>query len=82
MAIFDKLGQQAPQTASQRQINPMQMMQQLRANPAAMLKQVGLSIPDGMNDPQKIVNHLLQSGQVPQGRYQQAMQMLSRMGRR
>lgn len=76
MGVFDKLGQK-PQP-----FNPMQMLQQLRSNPVSMLKQAGYSIPDGMNNPQQMVNYLLQSGQIPQTRYQQAMQMFSRMGRK
>lgn len=80
MGIFDSLGRPAQQIG-QGQINPTQMIQQLRSNPVGMLKQAGLSVPDGMTDPNKIINHLLQSGQVPQGRYQQALQMLSRFRR-
>lgn len=76
MGVFDKLGQKPQQT------NPMQVLQQLRSNPVGMLKQAGYNIPDGMSSPQQIVNYLLQSGQVPQARYQQAMQMFSRMGRK
>ena len=76
MGVFDKLGQK-PQ-----QLSPTQMLQQLRSNPVSMLKQAGYNIPDGMNNPQQMVNYLLQSGQVPKARYQQAMQMLSRMGRK
>lgn len=71
MSIFDQLGQQTP-------TNPMQMMQQLRANPMAMLQRAGLSIPTGMTDPQQMVNYLLQSGQVSNAKYQQAMQMARR----
>ena len=76
MGVFDKLGQK-PQ-----QLNPMQMLQQLRSNPMGMLKQAGYSIPDGMSNPQQMVNYLIQSGQVPQSRYQQVMQALNRTGRR
>lgn len=72
MSIFDSIGQ-APQ-----QMNPMQMIQQLRSNPAAMLKQRGLNIPAGMNDPQQIIQHLVSSGQVPQARLQQVMSMIGR----
>ena len=72
MSLFDSLGGQQPMA------NPMQLVQQLRANPAAMLKQRGLNIPAGMNDPQQIIQHLVQSGQVPNARLQQAMQMLGR----
>lgn len=71
MSIFDTLGQ-APQT------NPMQALQQLQQNPAAMLRQKGLNIPDGMTNPQQIVQHLVQSGQVSNGRLQQVMQMVGR----
>lgn len=79
MSLYDVMG--APQSAPAR-TNPMQMLSQLRQNPVGVLKQAGLNIPAGMNNPQQILNHLLQSGQVPQARYQQAMQMMSRMGRR
>ena len=76
MGVFDKLGQK-PQ-----QLNPMQVLQQLRSNPVSMLKQAGYNIPEGISNPQQMVNYLLQSGQVPQARYQQAMQMFSRIGRK
>lgn len=79
MSIFDSLG---GQQAQRQQITPQQAIQQLRSNPASVLKQAGLSVPDGMNNPQQIINHLLQSGQVPQARYQQAMQMMGRMQER
>lgn len=69
--------QQAPQVAAQ------QAMAQLRSNPAGVLGQIGLNIPADMTDPQQIVQHLMQSGQVPQGRFAQAMQMMGQMtGRR
>ena len=75
MSIYDQLGgQKAP-------MNPMQLLSQIKQNPSAILKQAGLSIPQGMNNPQQIIQHLLQTGQVPQNRYQQAMQMMSRMRR-
>ena len=73
MSIFDSLGKQQAQ-----QITPQQAMQQLRANPAAVLRQAGMNIPAGMNDPRQIVNHLLQSGQLPQNRLTQIMQMMGR----
>ena len=71
MSIFDALGGQAP-------MNPMQMMAQLRSNPAAVLKQRGLNVPDGMNDPQQIVQHLISSGQISNNALQTAMQMMGR----
>lgn len=71
MSLFDTLGGQAP-------MNPMQMMIQLRSNPAAVLKQRGLNVPDGMSDPQQIVQHLISSGQVSNNALQAAMQMMGR----
>lgn len=66
--------------------NPMANLQnsllQIKQNPGAVLKQAGLNIPNGMNDPRQIVNHLLQSGQVNQSRLAQAQQMAMRMGKR
>lgn len=54
----------------------MQNMQQLKSNPMAILQQRGLNVPQGLNDPQAIINHLVQSGQVPQSRIQAMMQMM------
>lgn len=71
MSIFDSL-------SGMKQQNPMQMVQQLQANPAAMLRSRGLNIPDGMSNPQQIVQHLVQSGQVPNSRLQQIMQMMGK----
>lgn len=65
-------------------MNMMQMFQMigsLKNNPMAMLSQRGLNVPDGMgNNPQQIVNHLIQSGQVSQNTLNQAMQTASQMG--
>jgi hypothetical protein len=58
--------------------SPQQVLSSLRANPAQVLRQRGLNIPAGMTNPQQIVQHLLSSGQIPQARYQQALQMMGR----
>ena len=48
-----------------------------------LLKQRGIQIPDGMaNNPSAIIQHLVQSGAVPQGRLNMAQQMLSKLFRR
>ena len=60
------------------QANPMQMLQQLKSNPAAFLSEKGVNIPHGMNDPQQIINHLLQTGQVNQQQVNNAYQMMGR----
>lgn len=44
-----------------------------------LMKQQGIAIPEGMeNNPQAIIQHLMQSGRVPQGRVQQIMQRMFR----
>ena len=49
----------------------------------ALMKQQGIQIPQGMeNNPNAIIQHLVQSGAVPQGRLNMAQQMLQRMFRR
>lgn len=70
MGLFDKLGGQ--------QQNPQQILQQLQQDPAGMLKQKGLTIPQGMTNPQQIVNHLISSGQIPNARLQQVLQLMGR----
>lgn len=61
--------------------NPMANLQnalsQIKANPAQVLSQAGLNIPMGMNDPNQIINHLLQSGQINQSKLAQVQQMAS-----
>ena len=61
-------------------MNPFQAVQQLRQNPAQMLRQAGLNIPANMNDPNAIIQHLMNSGQVSQEQYEQARQAAVRFG--
>jgi hypothetical protein len=56
-------------------MNPMQVLLQMRQDPSKFLSARGLNIPQGMNDPNEIINHLIQSGQVSQDRYNQVMQL-------
>ena len=65
MSIYDNLGQQ-------------NALNQLKANPASVLAQRGLSVPQGMNDPRQILQHLVQSGQVSNPRLQAVMRMMGR----
>lgn len=78
MGLFEKLGQHP---GNSRQITPQEAMQQLRGNPSETLRQAGLTIPAGMNDPQQIINHLLHSGQVSNPRLQMAQRMMGMMRR-
>lgn len=65
-------------------MNPMQVMQmlsQFKGNPAQMLSQRGMQVPPGMmSNPEQMVRHLMQTGQVNQNALNQAMQMASQMG--
>lgn len=57
-------------------MNMMQMLQQLKANPLQMILQQRLNVPQNIaNDPQAILNHLLQTGQVSQQQVNSAYQM-------
>lgn len=47
----------------------------LMSNPMQMLSRNGLNIPQNLNNPQQIVQHLLNSGQISQETVNQAMQM-------
>jgi RIO-like serine/threonine protein kinase len=63
-------------------MNPLNQNQPQNPKEQALnlLKQQGITVPQGMeNNPQAIIQHLMQSGRVPQGRVQQIM---SRMFRR
>ena len=70
MSLFDSLN---PQPVSQQEA-----LRQMKANPCEMMKRAGYNVPAGMNNPQQIINHLLQSGQVGNSRLQMLMQMLRR----
>lgn len=56
-------------------------MGQLKSNPAGLLKQAGYSVPGNVgNDPQKMVMHLIQSGQVGGPMMRMIQPMLARLG--
>ena len=79
MSLFDSLSAGNKQQRKAPKISAQQAMSQLQADPVGVLGQVGLNIPAGMNDAQQIVQHLMQTGQVPQSRFAQAMQMMGQM---
>jgi hypothetical protein len=54
----------------------MQMMEQMKNNPVQFLMNRGLNIPQGMNNPQEMVQHLLNTGQVSQQQYENALSKL------
>jgi hypothetical protein len=72
--LYQSFGSQPVQAAPQQ--NPREQAMNL-------LRQRGIQIPDGISgNPQAIIQHLMQSGQIPQGRLNMAQQMLSRLFRR
>lgn len=54
--------------------NLLQMVSQFRQNPMQMLAQ-RYNIPQGINSPQDIIQHLLNTGQISQQQVNSAMQM-------
>ena len=57
----------------------LQMVQQLKSNPMAMLGQFG--VPQNIsNDPQAVIQNLMNNGKITQDQYNQAMQMARNMG--
>ena len=61
----------------------MGMLSQLKANPLQFIMQRRMNLPQNidMNNPQAILNHLVQTGQVSQNQINSAYQMMQRMGR-
>lgn len=55
-------------------MNMMKMFQQFRNNPMQMLSR-RFSIPDGINDPNEILQHLVNTNQVSQDQINQISQM-------
>lgn len=70
MSIYDRIN------------NPMQdTLQKLQRDPLSMARQAGFQIPENLaGNPQAMVQHLIQTGQVGGQKLQQAMQMMQRMG--
>lgn len=55
--------------------NILGMLNSLMNNPLSLLTQRGFNLPQNLNDPQQIVQHLLNTGQINQETVNQAMQM-------
>lgn len=61
--------------------NPMQMLSQLQQNPLGFLAQRKLNVPQNIvNDPNKIIQHLMNTGQVSQDAYNNAIKQAQSMG--
>ena len=62
-------------------MNPVQMIQQLKANPIQFLQRAGFNVPSNLNSPNDIIQHLMNSGQVSQDAYNRARQMAAQLKR-
>ena len=70
MSLFDKLNGA-----------PQMNMQQLQSDPVGMAKRAGFDIPDNIaGNPQAMVQHLIQTGQVSNPMLQKIMPMIQRLG--
>ena len=74
--MFEALGNNS-QPAQQTQ---QQALQEIKSNPAEYLKKMGYNLPAGVDtsNPQSIINGLVQTGQIGNGRVQQLLRMFSR----
>ena len=62
--------------------NPMQFMSQFMQNPLGALRSAGYNVPDGMNDPRQIVNHLINNGQLGGARLNQLRGLAQMIGKK
>ena len=56
-----------------------EQLQRLMSDPQKVAKDAGFTVPEGIRDPQQIVQHLIMTGQVPNGVLQRIMPMIQRM---
>ena len=71
MSIFDKLNGNGQQMT----------MQQLQNDPVGMAKQAGYNIPQNIaGNPQAMVQHLIQTGQISNPMMQKILPMMQRFG--
>lgn len=59
-------------------MNIIQMVNQLKSNPMAMLGK-RFNIPQNLNDPQQIIEHLMNTGQITQANYNAANNAVKQM---
>lgn len=60
--------------------NILGMLTQLKQNPLALLNRAGYNVPGNISNPQQIIQHLVQSGQVNQQQLDYAQQMARMFG--
>ena len=73
MNLFDRIGQG----------NQQNQLQQLKNDPRGMAQKAGWNIPDNIiGNPQAMVQHLIQTGQVGGAALQRVMPMIQRLSGR
>lgn len=86
MGFFDRQKNQGGQQMDRAQIQAQAQrdFDAIRANSAPFIEQAGVQIPEEIrNDPRAMCMHLINSGQVPQGRMRAAQPLINMlMGRR
>lgn len=61
--------------------NLAQILNQVKSNPMQFLMQNKLNVPQNIaNDPNAIIQHLMNSGKISQADYDRAVQMAQQMG--
>lgn len=63
-------------------MNPMMMLAELKNNPLGLLQRAGFNVPANINNPQQIIQHLMNSGQVTQQQLTNAQTMAQQFGLR
>lgn len=58
--------------------DPMSMMNEFRSNPIGILQNLGYSIPSDLTNPQQIVSHLMNTGQIMPAQMQRIQQIAGR----
>lgn len=61
---------------------PMDQLSQIKSNPLAFIRRAGYNIPEGIGSPQQMIQYLVQSGQIPQAKLNQAQSMANMFFRR
>lgn len=54
----------------------LQMVQSIQQNPVQFLQSRGFNIPQNINDPNSIIQYLMNTGQVTQDQYQNVRRMM------
>lgn len=57
----------------------LQQLQSLQNDPMGFLRNLGLSVPQNLNNPNEIIQYLMNSGRFSQQQYEQARQLAAQL---